>query len=74
MSEYSSRPVDTFSIVFNDKKFDERDYSLVAKKNTKQHTELELELTDLSNIWMSILKVWIAQPLMGLIPGWYQNL
>jgi asparagine synthase (glutamine-hydrolysing) len=24
MSEYSSRPVDTFSIVFNDKKFDER--------------------------------------------------
>lgn len=44
MAEYSSRPVDTFSIVFNDKKFDEREYSqLVAKKYKTAHTELELE-------------------------------
>ena len=48
MSEYSSRPVDTFSIVFNDKKFDEREYSqLVAKKYKTSHTELELEPTAL---------------------------
>lgn len=48
MSEYSSRPVDTFSIVFNDKKFDEREYSqLVAKKYKTSHTELELEPNEL---------------------------
>ena len=44
MSEYSTRPIDTFSIVFNDKKFDEREYAqLVAKKYKTTHTELELE-------------------------------
>jgi asparagine synthase (glutamine-hydrolysing) len=48
MSKFSDRPIDTFSIVFSDKKFDEREYAqLIANKYNTNHTELELDPKEL---------------------------
>ena len=50
MSEVSTNPVNTFSIVFNEKEFDESKYSrLVAKKYKTNHTELLLTPKDFLN-------------------------
>ncbi|MFN0201519.1 MAG: asparagine synthase (glutamine-hydrolyzing) [Bacteroidia bacterium] len=47
MAEGSSQPVNTFSIVFNEKDYDESDYSnLIAKKYNTKHTPLLLRPTD----------------------------
>jgi len=44
MAQHHDQPVDTFSIVFEDKEFDEREYAqIVAKKYGTRHTELLLD-------------------------------
>ncbi len=48
MSAQSSVPVETFSIVFDDKDFDESQYSrLIAEKYNTKHTEFKLNPDDL---------------------------
>jgi asparagine synthase (glutamine-hydrolysing) len=48
MSKYTDQPVETFSIVFNDKEFDESQYSrLIAEKYKTKHTEFVLEPKEL---------------------------
>jgi asparagine synthase (glutamine-hydrolysing) len=48
MSQFSTQPVETFSIVFEEKDFDESEYSrLIAKKYNTKHTELPLKPRDL---------------------------
>ena len=43
MSEVSEQPVDTFSVTFNEKEFDESQYSnLIARKFNTRHTAVEL--------------------------------
>lgn len=47
MSEVSVRPVDTFSIIFKEKQFDESEYSdLIAKKYKTNHHPILLNPTD----------------------------
>jgi len=48
MCKYSQQPVETFSIVFDDKNFDESEYSrLIAEKYKTKHTEFVLNPKDL---------------------------
>ncbi len=59
MAKYSDRPVDTFSIIFDDKKYDERKYAqIIAQRNKTNHTELLLEpkelINNLDNYFMSM--------------------
>ena len=47
MSEVSEKPVETFSVVFNERDFDESEYSdLVARKFNTRHTRIELTPKD----------------------------
>ena len=47
MSEVSDQPVDTFSVTFGEKEFDESRYSaLIAKKFNTRHTAVELKSTE----------------------------
>lgn len=47
MSEVSDQPVDTFSVTFSEKEFDESEYSeLIAKKFNTRHTAVELSSGD----------------------------
>lgn len=47
MSEISSHPVNTFSITFHEKEFDESPYSdVIAKKFKTDHTKIQLKATD----------------------------
>ena len=47
MSEISSHPVNTFSITFHEKEFDESPYSdVIAKKFQTEHTRIQLRATD----------------------------
>ena len=51
MSKISSKPIETFSIIFDDKKFDESEYaSLISKKFNTKHTELLLKPTDVIDL------------------------
>lgn len=48
MSEVSSQPVDTFSVAFDEKEFDESTYSgLIAKRFNTRHTSVKLTVEDL---------------------------
>ena len=48
MSSYSGKPVETFSIVFNEKEYDESEYSrMIAEKYNTKHTEFVLNPHDL---------------------------
>ncbi|MDI1235354.1 MAG: asparagine synthase (glutamine-hydrolyzing) [bacterium] len=48
MAQNNPQPVETFSIVFDEKEFDESEYSqLIAKKYNTKHTEFKLKPTDL---------------------------
>lgn len=50
MSEVSDQPVDTFSVTFGEKEFDESRYSnLIAKKFNTRHTAVELSPNDFLN-------------------------
>lgn len=50
MSGLSKQPVDTFSVVFEEKQFDESEYSrMVSQKYKTNHTELLLKPEDLLN-------------------------
>lgn len=50
MSEVSDRPVDTFSVTFGEKEFDESEYSnLIAKKYKTNHTSVFLTANDFLN-------------------------
>jgi asparagine synthase (glutamine-hydrolysing) len=47
MSEISTHPVNTFSITFHEKEFDESPYSdVIAKKFKTDHTKIQLKATD----------------------------
>jgi asparagine synthase (glutamine-hydrolysing) len=51
MSKNSPNPVETFSIVFDDKDFDESQYSrLIAEKYKTKHTEFKLDPNDLLKV------------------------
>lgn len=48
MAKHNPQPVETFSIVFDEKEFDESEYSqLIAKKYNTKHTEFKLKPSDL---------------------------
>lgn len=48
MSGNSDRPIDTFSIIFNEKQYDESEYArIIARKYNTHHTELLLKPTDI---------------------------
>lgn len=57
MSEVSDRPVDTFSVTFGEKEFDESEYSnLIAKKYNTNHTGVFLTAADFLNELPNALK------------------
>lgn len=48
MSEVSSQPIDTFSVAFEEKEFDESPFSdLIAKRFNTRHTQVRLTVDDL---------------------------
>jgi asparagine synthase (glutamine-hydrolysing) len=57
MSEVSAQPIDTFSVTFGEKEFDESPYSkLIAKKYNTRHTSVTLTPEDFLNELPNALK------------------